>query len=75
MLPHMALESVSREVWHSVAQHFQNAAQRGAKFPGIPNPRPVGGGRYVPVYLGLGVSGVGVCLHADFRGEPRSLYD
>ena len=44
----MALESVSRGVWHCVAQNFENAAQRSAKVPGI--------------YLGLGVYGHGVCV-------------
>jgi hypothetical protein len=34
---------IGRAVWHSVAQHFENAAHRNAKFPGRPNPRPVGG--------------------------------
>ncbi len=31
--PQLALESVSRGVWHCVAQHFENAAQRSAKLP------------------------------------------
>ncbi len=58
----MALESVSRGVWHCVAQHFENAAQRSAKLPGTPIPRPVGS--HFPIYLGLGVYGHGVCLHS-----------
>ncbi len=39
--PQLALESVSRGVWHCVAQHFENAAQRSAKLPGRPILRPV----------------------------------
>ena len=58
----LAFESVSREVWHCVAQHFENAAQRGAALPGGPILRPVGG--HFPIYLGLGVYGRGVCLHS-----------
>ncbi len=40
--PQLALESVSRGVWHCVAQHFQNAARCSAKLPGRPFPKPVG---------------------------------
>ena len=51
----LALESVSRGVWHCVLQHFENAAQRSAKLPGRPILRPVGG--HFSIYLGVGVSG------------------
>ncbi len=61
--PQLALESVSRGVWHCVAQHFENAAQRSAKLPGRPILRPVGGP--FPIYLGLGVYGHSVCPHSS----------
>ena len=51
--PQLASESVSRGVWHCVAQHFENVAQRTAKLPGRPILRPVGD--HFPIYLGLGV--------------------
>ena len=38
--PKPVLESVSRGVWHCVAQHLENAAQRSAKLPGRPILRP-----------------------------------
>ena len=36
MLPQLDFESVSREVWRCLAQHLEDAAQRGAKVPGRP---------------------------------------
>jgi succinate dehydrogenase/fumarate reductase-like Fe-S protein len=38
----LIVESVSRGVWHCVAQYFQNAAKRNDRFPGRPIPRSVG---------------------------------
>ncbi len=53
--PQLALELVFRGVWHCVAQHLENAAQRSAKLPGRPILRPVGG--HHMIYLGLSVHG------------------
>jgi hypothetical protein len=62
--PQLALESVSREIWHCVAQHFQNAPQRSTKLPGRPLLKPVG--YHFPIYPGRAVYGHGPCLHALF---------
>jgi hypothetical protein len=56
----LALESVSRGVWHCVAQHFRSAAQRSAKLPGRTILKPIGS--HFVIYLGLGVYGHGVCV-------------
>ena len=60
----LVLESVSREVWHCVAQHFdfENAAQSSANLPGRPILNSAGG--YLPIWFGLGVNGHGPCLSA-----------
>ncbi len=56
----LALVPVSWGVWHCVALHFQNAAQRSARLPGRPSLRPIGG--HVTIYLCLGGNSRDMCL-------------
>jgi hypothetical protein len=60
--PQLALDSVSRGVWHCFAQHLENSAQISATLPRRPILRPVL--CHFPIYLGPGVYGHGVCLHS-----------
>jgi hypothetical protein len=55
----VALESVCRAVWHCVARHCENAAQRDAKLTWRPILR-----HHFSIYLGLFVYGHVVCLRS-----------